>query len=83
MYLLTKYIKSVLWGVAVRLSYIYDVWCLKVKESEIYNCEVSSLSKFVFYCIYVTTGIRTRDSGIQVAESVDPAANVIVHSQLR
>jgi hypothetical protein len=25
MYLLTKYIKRVLWGVAVRLSYIQDV----------------------------------------------------------
>jgi len=32
MYLLTKYIKSVLWGVTIRLSYIWDVWCLKVKE---------------------------------------------------
>ena len=30
MYLLTKYIKSVLWGEAVRLSYIWDAWCLKV-----------------------------------------------------
>jgi len=28
---LTKYIKSVLWGVAVHLSYIQDAWCLKVK----------------------------------------------------
>jgi len=34
MYLLTKYIKSVLWGVAVRLSYIQDAWCLKAKDSE-------------------------------------------------
>jgi len=38
---------------------------------------------FVFYCICVTTGIRTRDSGIQAAESLDPAANVIVLIQLR
>jgi len=30
MYLLTKYIKSVLWVVAVRLSYVWDAWCLKV-----------------------------------------------------
>jgi len=29
-YLLTKYIKSVLWGVAVCLSYIQAAWCLKV-----------------------------------------------------
>jgi len=27
--LLTKYIKNVLWGVAVRLFYIWDAWCLK------------------------------------------------------
>ena len=30
MYLLTKYIKSVLWRVAKRLSYIEDARCLKV-----------------------------------------------------
>jgi len=30
--LLIKYIKSVLWRVAKRLSYIEDAWCLKVKE---------------------------------------------------
>ena len=30
-YLLIKYIKSVLWRVAKRLSYIEDAWCLKVK----------------------------------------------------
>jgi hypothetical protein len=32
-YLLTKYIKSVLCGVAVRLSYILDAWCIKVKKA--------------------------------------------------
>ena len=31
-YLLLKYIKSVLWRVAKRLSYIEDARCLKVKE---------------------------------------------------
>ena len=30
MYLLIKYIKSVLWGVAKRLSYIEDARCVKV-----------------------------------------------------
>ena len=30
-YLLIKYIKSVLWRVVKRLSYIEDAWCLKVK----------------------------------------------------
>jgi len=42
-YFLTKYIKSVLWGVAVRLSYKQDAWCLKVKgrpENVTYLCKV-------------------------------------------
>jgi hypothetical protein len=30
-YLLIKYVKIVLWGVAKRLSYIEDARCLKVK----------------------------------------------------
>jgi len=29
---LIKYIKSVLWRVAKRLSYIEDAWCLKVNQ---------------------------------------------------
>ena len=37
MYLLTNNIKSVLWGWAVRLSYIEDAWCLKVKEEYSYK----------------------------------------------
>jgi hypothetical protein len=32
-YLSIKYIKSLIWGVAERLSYIEDTWRLKVKES--------------------------------------------------
>jgi len=31
---LTKYIKSVFWGVALHLSYIQDAWCLKVKARQ-------------------------------------------------
>ena len=31
-YLLIKYIKSLLWRVAKRLSYTEDSWCLKVKN---------------------------------------------------
>ena len=34
-YLLIKYIKSVLWRVAKRLSYIEDARCLKVKNQEL------------------------------------------------
>ena len=37
-YLLIKYIKSVLWKVAKRLSYIEDAWFLKVKT---YYCSTS------------------------------------------
>ena len=32
-YLLIKYIKSVLWRVAERLSYMEDAWCIKVKTT--------------------------------------------------
>ena len=35
LYLLIKYIKSVLWRVAKRLSYIEDARCLKFKCDEI------------------------------------------------
>jgi len=38
-YLLIKYIKSVLWRVVKRLSYIEDARCLKVKEW--LNCSVN------------------------------------------
>jgi len=34
MYLLIKYIKSVLWKEVKRLSYIQDALCLKFKQSE-------------------------------------------------
>jgi len=37
MYLLIKYIKSVLWRVAKRLSFTEDAWCLKVKAGELQN----------------------------------------------
>ena len=33
-YLLIKYIKSVLWGIAKRLSYIEDARCLKVNFTD-------------------------------------------------
>ena len=41
-YLLIKYIKSVLWGVAKRLSYTEDARCLKVKEP--YRTIISTLN---------------------------------------
>jgi len=40
MYLLTKYIKSVIWRVAERLSYIEDAWCLKVNVLVILMCVI-------------------------------------------
>ena len=39
-YLLIKYIKSVLWRVAKRLSYIKDARCLKVKQGNVYSGNV-------------------------------------------
>jgi len=44
--LLIKYIKSVLWRVAKRLSYIEDARCLKVKlvSTEFYICDLLNYS---------------------------------------
>jgi len=46
MYLLNKYIKSLLWRVAKLLSYIEDARCLKVnslsKKDEMVFCEVGN-----------------------------------------
>ena len=36
-YLLIKYVKSILWRVAKCLSYIEDVQCLKVKDTSMCN----------------------------------------------
>jgi len=44
--LLIKYIKSVLWRVAKRLSYIEDARCLKVKQRQPTNHVVESSSFF-------------------------------------
>ena len=40
-YLLIKYIKSVLWRVAKCLSYIEDAWCLKVNVSSLYSSKIT------------------------------------------
>ena len=54
MYLLTKYIKRVLWGVAVRLSYIQDARCLKDNKKKSYLNEVIPLCIHLFISlIYV------------------------------
>jgi len=41
-YLLIKYIKSVLWWVAKCLSYIEEAWCLKIKHFSLYCGMVES-----------------------------------------
>ena len=46
-YLLIKYIKSVLWGVAKRLSYIEDARCLKVKYWKILVQEKGSVMDWI------------------------------------
>ena len=52
-YLLTKYIKSVLWGVAVRLSYIQDAWCLKVNPNFFVIIQ-SMIFYFLKFCLILT-----------------------------
>ena len=57
MYLLIKYIKSVLWRVAKRLSYIVDARCLKINSTSLgeytANAELlnDSLRSFTDSCI--------------------------------
>ena len=54
-YLLIKYIKSVLWRVAERLSYIQDAWSLKV------NTAVSILGKnWVLYATWFRSEDRQK-----------------------
>jgi hypothetical protein len=50
-YLLIKYIKSFLWRVAKRLSYIEDARCLKVKENVTFlkNSDCSGLTRVQYY----------------------------------
>ena len=61
-YLLTKYIKRVLWGIAVRMSYIQDAWCLKVKV----NCllQIPTYAQIII-CAYV--GIYNKQFVIKYA----------------
>ena len=44
MYLLIKYIKSVLWRVAKRLSYIEDARCLKVNTFNLLHVRVGAIN---------------------------------------
>ena len=58
-YLLIKYIKSVLWRVAKCLSYIEDARCPKVKvPSYNYCCSGKSISTTYSECVFVTLGIQ-------------------------
>ena len=45
-----KYIKSVLWRVVIRLSYIEDARCLKVKPFDWYDDKCCNM--------YVTRGVK-------------------------
>ena len=54
-YLLIKYIKSVLWRVAKCLSYIEDARCLKVKPDSVFpDCWFSSVSGKLSWCHIVS-----------------------------
>ena len=48
MYLLIKYIKSVLWREAKRLSCIEDAWCLKVNRVFVNVFHIMSLKVIQF-----------------------------------
>jgi len=52
-YLLIKYIKSVLWRIRKRLSYIEDARCLKVNFSVVYTNKSHALQRFQFLWSYL------------------------------
>jgi len=65
-YLSIKYIKSVLWRVAKRLSYIEDAWCLKVNTDfllsfsftgNLLHCRKSIKNPSIIFtfCVFVDT----------------------------
>ena len=54
-----KYIKSVLWRVAKRLSYIEDARCLKVKRRVLINIEALKFHAFRMSVLKEIYGIRT------------------------
>ena len=54
-YLLIKYIKSVLWTVAKRLSYTEDARCLKVNGPYFWFCYALIFKKLSVYGIKVVT----------------------------
>ena len=60
-YLLIKYIKSILWSVAKRLSYIQDARCLKVKAIwyEDYVTECHPTFEHIYFLRLVTSTWRT------------------------
>jgi len=45
-YLLIKYIKSILWRVTEHLSYIEDARCLKFKRALIYNLQRLKITRY-------------------------------------
>ena len=49
-YLLIKYIKSVLWRVAKLLSYIEDAWCLKVNP--LHNIQITNKMNYNVYGMF-------------------------------
>ena len=52
-YLLIKYIKNVLWGVAKLLSYTEDVRCLKVKQVRNSERDINSLRIKIFAIFFI------------------------------
>ena len=50
-YLLIKYIKSILWRVDKRLSYIEDARCLRLKSGHEKNCSVGNHVPLLFFLL--------------------------------
>ena len=76
-YLLIKYIKSVLWRVAKRLSYIQDARCLKVKKVQFSYDKLSKTQ--VSEQLYCTEGVPWQ---LAVAVSYTAADNSQSHEHV-
>jgi len=74
-YLLIKCIKSVLWRVVDRLSYIEDAWCIKVKKTRL--CEIPKIWMYVIKTVCVASwrceigsSVLREENGVKVGRRI-------------
>ena len=78
-YLLIKYIKSVLWRVAKCLSYLEEVRCLKVKK-EIISKRAVRLERITPKYMYIYTSMYARANNATTNELIEKITFVLPYS---